>query len=99
MEITVQSVHFDADVKLQEFIDKKLKKLETFFDHIVSVDVILKLENSGQVKDKIAEIKLNVPGATLLAKESSKTFEESIDLSADALRRQLQKHKEKLNGH
>jgi len=99
MEITVQSVHFDADVKLQEFIDKKLRKLETFFDHIVSVDVILKLENSGQVKDKIAEIKLNVPGATMLAKESCKTFEEAIDLSADALRRQLQKHKDKMNGH
>ncbi len=99
MEITVQSVHFDADVKLQEFIDKKLRKLETFFDHIVSVDVILKLENSGQVKDKIAEIKLNVPGATMLAKESCKTFEESIDQCADALRKQLQKHKDKMNGH
>jgi len=95
----VQSVHFDADVKLQEFIDKKIKKLETFFDHIVSVDVILKLENSGQVKDKIAEIKLHVPGATMLAKESCKTFEESVDLCSDALRRQLQKHKDKLNGY
>lgn len=99
MEITVQSVHFDADVKLQEFIDKKLRKLETFFDHIVSVDVILKLENSGQVKDKIAEIKLNIPGATLLAKESCKTFEESIDQCADAMRKQLQKHKDKMNSH
>jgi putative sigma-54 modulation protein len=99
MEIIMQSVHFDADVKLQEFIEKKLSKLETFFDHIVSADVILKLENSGQVKDKIAEIKLNVPGSTLLAKETSKTFEESIDMCADALRRQLQKYKERNNGH
>jgi putative sigma-54 modulation protein len=99
MEIVVQSVHFDADVKLQEFIDKKLKKLETFYDHVVSADVILKLENSGQVKDKIAEIKLNVPGATLLAKEACKTFEEAVDLCSDALKRQLQKHKDKSNGH
>ena len=99
MEIIMQSVHFDADVKLQEFIEKKLSKLETFFDHIVSADVILKLENSGQVKDKIAEIKLNVPGSTLLAKETSKTFEESIDLCADALRRQLQKYKERNSSH
>lgn len=99
MEIIMQSVHFDADVKLKEFIEKKLSKLETFFDHIVSADVILKLENSGQVKDKIAEIKLNVPGSTLLAKETSKTFEESIDLCSDALRRQLQKYKERNNGH
>jgi putative sigma-54 modulation protein len=51
MEITVQSVHFDADVKLQEFIDKKLRKLETFFDHIVSVDVILKYAANNLWKD------------------------------------------------
>jgi putative sigma-54 modulation protein len=99
MEIIMQSVHFDADVKLQEFIEKKLRKLENFFDHIVSADVILKMENSGQIKDKIAEIKLNVPGSTLLAKETCKTFEEAIDLSADALRRQLQKYKDRNIGH
>jgi putative sigma-54 modulation protein len=99
MEINVQSIHFDADVKLTEFIEKKVKKLETFYDKIISAEVILKLENNGQVQDKISEIKLIIPGTTLISKETTKVFEESIDLATDALRRQLLKFKEKIREH
>ncbi len=95
MEISKQAVNFDADSKLFEFIDLKLAKLEVFYDNIVSADVILKVEKTGQVQDKIAEIKINVPGAVLISKESSKSFEESIDLGASSMRRQLIKYKEK----
>lgn len=95
MEIQVQSVHFDADVKLLEFINKKLEKLETFFDRIISADVILRLEKTGQVQDKVAEVKLNVPGQVLVAKETCKSFEEAIDEGAESLRRQIIRYKEK----
>lgn len=97
MEIRTQAVNFDADTKLIEFIDRKLSKLDTFYDNIVSTDVFLKLEKTGQVQDKVAEIKLKVPGSTLIAKETSKSFEESIDLGASSLRRQLIKYKDKKN--
>ena len=96
MKVHTQSVHFDADVKLIEFIEQKLGKLERFFDHIINADVILRLENSGQVRDKIAEIKLKVPGTILIAKETEKSFEAAIDSSTEALRRQLIKHKERM---
>jgi putative sigma-54 modulation protein len=99
MEIRLQSIHFDADVKLVEFIEKKLNKLETFYDQIISADVMLKLENNGQVKDKIFEVKLNVPGNTILSKETCKTFEEAVDLGTEALRRQIVKFKEKTKEH
>jgi putative sigma-54 modulation protein len=99
MEIRLQSIHFDADVKLVEFIEKKLNKLETFYDQIISADVMLKLENNGQVKDKIFEVKLNVPGNTILSKETCKTFEEAVDLGTDSLRRQIVKFKEKTKEH
>lgn len=95
MEIQIQSVHFDADAKLLEFIDKKLQKLGTFYDRIISADVILRLEKTGQVQDKIAELKLNVPGSVLIAKETCKTFEEAIDAGSEALKRQIIKYKEK----
>ncbi|CAA6818260.1 MAG: Ribosomal subunit interface protein [uncultured Aureispira sp.] len=97
MEIRTQAVNFDADTKLIEFIDKKIGKLDTFYDNIVSTDVFLKLEKTGQVQDKVVEIKLKVPGSTLVAKETSKSFEESIDLGASSLRRQLIKYKDKKN--
>ncbi|MCP4440069.1 MAG: ribosome-associated translation inhibitor RaiA [Aureispira sp.] len=98
MEVRTQSVHFDADETLLTFINEKVEKLETFYDNIVSADVILRLQRSGQIQDKIAEIKINVPGATLIVKETKKTFEEAVDLGASSLRRQLLKYKSKQRG-
>ena len=36
MDIRVQSVKFDADVKLLEFIDKKVGKLDKFYEDIIN---------------------------------------------------------------
>jgi putative sigma-54 modulation protein len=95
MKVVTHAVHFDADQKLIDFIEKKLAKLEQFFDRIIGIDVFLKLENASRVKDKIAEIKLNVPGATIIVKEVALTFEAAVDIALDSLKRQLIKHKEK----
>ncbi len=82
-----------------DFIEQKVNKLDTFFDRIIDVEVKLKLENSGQVKDKIAEVSLNVPGQSLFAKETNKTFEQSVDGAVENLRRQLKRYKQKLRAH
>jgi putative sigma-54 modulation protein len=95
MKVVTHAVHFDADQKLIDFIEKKLAKLQVFFDRIIGVDVFVKFENTGQVRDKIAEIKLNVPGAVLIVKEIAQTFEAAIDEAIDTLKRQLVKHKER----
>ncbi len=94
MKVHTQSVHFSADAKLVSFIEKKMSKLEQFFDQIISANVTLKLENSGQIKDKVAEVRLNIPGTVLYVKETSKTFEAAIDNAIAALKRQVVKHKE-----
>ena len=65
------------------------------FSKIIDVQVFLKLENAGQVRDKIVEIKLNLPGKSILIKEIAQTFEAGIDLATDALKRQLVRFKEK----
>lgn len=95
MNINTQSIHFTADQKLLDFLEEKLTKLSQFSDRIVSVDVKLKLEKTGQIQDKIVEVILNIPGTTLFAKETNKTFETSIDGCVDALRRQILKYKER----
>ena len=95
MDLQVHSLHFDADKKLIEFVNSKVAKLDQYFDKIVSGDVILKIDKSGDVSNKIAEIKLNIPGKELFAKKQCKSFEEATDLACDALRRQVQRHKEK----
>ena len=95
MKIRVQSIHFNADKKLLECIQKKVDKLDQFFDQIISGEVYLKLENLDNEANKISEIKLMVPGTTMFAKEQCKTFEEATDLAIESLKKQITKHKDK----
>lgn len=95
MKVKIQSLHFDADQKLLDFIDEKVNKLVTFNSTILDAEVILRLENSSTSDNKVVEIKLLVPGPDLFAKRQCKTFEEATDQATEALRRQLKKTKEK----
>jgi putative sigma-54 modulation protein len=95
MKTNIQSVHFDADVKLINFIEEKVSKLNSLTDQVISSDVTLRLEKSGDNNNKIAEIKLLVPGTDLFAKKQCSTFEEAVDLACDALKTQIKRHKEK----
>jgi putative sigma-54 modulation protein len=96
METRIQTIHFDADVKLIEFAKKKIGKLETFHDRIVDVDVYLKFTAaSSAIKEKAVEIKVNVPGKSLFAEERATTFEEAIDIAVETMKRQLKRTKEK----
>jgi len=98
MDIKISSVHFDADKKLLEFIDKKVNKLVKFYEDIIGAEVFLRLENSQESDNKVAEIRLLVPGYDLFAKKQSKSFEEATDIAIEALRQQILKHKEKQRG-
>jgi len=96
MNVKIQTVHFDADVKLIDYVSKKLQKLQTFHDRIIKVDVFLKLDNVVHtIKDKIAEIKVHVPRQNLFVKASSKSFEESFDCALESLVNQIKRKKEK----
>ena len=62
---------------------RKVDKLDTYYDHITSGEVYLKLENVEDEANKITEIKLMLPGIQLFAKEQCKTFEEATDLAVE----------------
>jgi putative sigma-54 modulation protein len=96
MNVNIQTVHFDADLKLVEYVNKKLDKLNTFHDRIIKIDVFLKLDNVvHNIKDKIAEIRVHVPRHNFFVKSSSKSFEESFDSALESLVNQIKKKKEK----
>ena len=99
MKISVQSIRFNADRKLLTFIQKKADKLDQFFDQIISGQVYLKLQNTEGETNKVAEIKLSIPGSQLFAKEQCKTFEEATDLAIESLIRQVDKYKTKIRSH
>jgi putative sigma-54 modulation protein len=99
MKIGIQSIHFDADQKLLAFIQKKVNKLDQFYDQIISGEVYLKVDKVTEETNKKVEIKLIIPGNTLFAKEECKSFEEATDLSIACLRKQIKKHKDKIRSH
>jgi putative sigma-54 modulation protein len=98
MKVNINSVHFKTDKKLDSFITEKVEKLSDLYDGIIGSEVTLRVNNGEDHDNKIAEIRLLVPGNDLFAKKQSKSFEEATDIAVDALRKQLVRHKEKQRG-
>lgn len=97
MKVNVQSVNFNVDQKLVNFINAKLDKLENHFDNVVSANVYLKLENTSKKENKISEILMCIKGEEIICKKKAKKFEIGVDGCVSSLERQLQKRKKKYN--
>ena len=96
MKVYVQSVNFNADKSLIEFIEKKLNGLDKFYDKIVDSEVYLKVQQTSEKENKTVDVKLNIPGNDIVVKKQCKTFEEGIMLAVESLKRSLEKAKEKV---
>lgn len=97
MNVKIQTVRFDADSKLLDHVNKRLEKLRNLHDRITKVDVYLKLDNVvHNIKDKVAEIKVHIPGHEFFVKHSTKSFEESFDVAFEGLVTQIKRRKEKV---
>lgn len=99
MDIQIQSIHFKADRKLIDFINEKVGKLNQFYEGIINSEVFLRLDKSDDAENKVVEIKIHVPGNELYVKRQCKTFEEAVDIGAEALTKQIKKYKEKVRAH
>jgi putative sigma-54 modulation protein len=96
MKVDIQSIHFDADQKLLDFINKKIEKVGTYYEDIRSIDVYLRLEKDAEKENKTVEVKINMNNNPIFAKEHSSTFEAATDMVLDKLVSQVKKHKEKM---
>ncbi|MDN3493558.1 ribosome hibernation-promoting factor, HPF/YfiA family [Winogradskyella bathintestinalis] len=99
MKVNTQSVNFTADGKLIDFIQRRMDKLDMYYDKIIQSDVYLKVQKTSDKENKLFEVKLNVPGDSFVVKKQCKTFEEGADAAIASLGRQIQKRKEKLRAH
>jgi putative sigma-54 modulation protein len=98
MDIKINSVHFNASTRLEDFVINKVNKLLKNNENVIGAEVFLRLEKNENSENKVSEIKLNVPKSELFARKQAKTFEEATDLSIEALRRQLVRYKETIKG-
>ena len=92
----MHAVHFTADRKLVRFVYERIDKLKVFFDHIVSSEVFLKLEPAADKVNKVAEVRVVLPGKELFARKQSRSFEQAADQAVEALRRQVRKCKSRV---
>lgn len=95
MNVITQSVNFNADGKLLDFTQKRLDKLDLFYDRIIKSEVFLKVENTSAKENKIVDIKLHIPKDVFVVKKQCKSFEEAIDSACSSLERKLLKKKKK----
>lgn len=95
MDFKVNSVNFTVDQKLVNFIHEKVKKLELMNGGIISSEVFLRVDKNSTKENKVAEVKLLMPGQELFAKKQCKSFEEAADQVVDALKKQVEKYKTK----
>ena len=95
MNINFQSVNYNADSKLIEFAEKRIRKISQFYLNIIDVFIYTKIENASDRVNKLAELKICIPGDDVVVKKTAKSFEEAISLAADSAERILKRHKEK----
>lgn len=93
MEIRVQSIRFDADQKLLDFIDKKLGKLSKFHDSVIGAEVRLSLLQEHNNKN--VWVRIQIPGNDIVVERNAATFEDAIVDCADILKEKLTRVKEK----
>lgn len=95
MEIKMNAVGFSAGAQLEEFIRKKISRLEKYHDGIIGTDVVLKLEKDDRLENKVVEVTVAVKGQDVFAKKNARKFEDAVDGLYDIVKRQLVKVKEK----
>ena len=85
-------MRFDASEKLLAFVEKKVARIEKFFDSATQVAEVT-LEDTKEGKK--AKLKVHIPGDDLLIECISDTFENSITACVDAMKESLTRSKEK----
>lgn len=95
MDVNIKAIKFDATEKLQDFIQKKVSKLDKYCNDIKKVEVSLKVVKPETALNKQASVTVVLPGAELFAEKTCDTFEEAVTESLAAIEKQLGKYKEK----
>lgn len=99
MKWDFQTIGFTASEELAEHTRSKVEGLTRFYDQMVGAEVYLKLDYNDKKQNKVAEIKLNIPGNDLYAENRSDNFEKSVNEATHKLESQIRKLKTKQSTH
>ena len=93
MNVTINSVKFKADPKLEKFVADKVGKIERLVDNATKCEVTLKVDKPESDNNKIAELRIIVPGKDLFVTKQADTFEQAVADGVDTLKVQIEKYK------
>lgn len=95
MDYNIRGENLEVTPALRNYVEKKVSKLERYFDTPPVADVHVKME--VQNTEHIIEVTIPMPQLLLRAEESHSDMYAAIDLVVEKLERQIRKYKTKVN--
>lgn len=95
MNYNIRGERIEVTEALKDYVEKKVGKLERYFETPPTSDVNVKLSVNRDQHN--VEVTIQLPGLLLRAEENNPDMYASIDLVTDKLERQIRKHKTKIN--
>lgn len=99
MDARFQYVKLDRSESLEEFTQKKLDKLETRYDWLISAEVHFKKHEPEDPKGYICNISLSGPGPIIFAESNEESYEAAAAETVRDLERQLSKRKGQMKSY
>lgn len=93
---TVSGRNVEITDALKDTVDKKMSRLDKYFQKDIPATVTLSVESKRQKDRQIVEVTIPFSSTIIRAEESTDDMYTSIDKVIDVLERQIRKHKEKL---
>lgn len=89
IKLDIQTVDFDPTSDVMGVIRTELKKLMRIYGNIVGADVYLKISSPAEPDNKMARIRVGVPGQNLFAEARSATWNQALSDVTGQLRNQI----------
>jgi putative sigma-54 modulation protein len=96
MHFNIRGENIEVTPAIREYIEKKVGKLERYFDTTPTADVNVKLQVLGSGESSI-EVTIPMPKLLLRGEEINADMYAAIDIVVEKLERQIRKYKTKVN--
>ncbi len=95
MQITITARHFDLTNAIRDFIEESCEKLSRYFDHIISIQVILTLE---KMRNHV-EMNLHASKFNLQSEFEDMDMYVAVESAIEKMETQIKKLKDKVTDH
>ena len=92
MKIKITGRHINVSEKLKEYAEKRISKIEKYFQQLIDIQLIFYVEKL----DHVAELLINGDSVQFHAREKAADLFSAVDLLIDKMEKQIVRFKEKI---